>query len=123
LRNFELFSFVFIQPTPCWFIIITCSENTKEERGSQNYCLSHRLGLRIAHLSRINNADAHANGYTNENTLYTKHERRTLSYHAIDSEVAKFKRSQIKGQFNVFPNMSVARPLSQMGFGRMTRQN
>ncbi len=40
------------------------SGNTKEKAWESKPCLSHRLGLRIAHLSRINNADAHANGYT-----------------------------------------------------------
>ena len=35
-------------------------ENTKEKARESKPCLSHTLGSRIAHLSRINNADAHA---------------------------------------------------------------
>ena len=73
-----------------------------------------RLGLRIAHLSRINNADAHANEYTNENTVYTKHERRTLSYRAIDSEVAKFKRAADKTLVQRLSNMSVIHQVNNL---------
>ena len=75
--------------------IITILETQKKKRGSQNLAHPARLGLRIAHLSRINNADAHANGYTIKKYI-RKHERQTLSYHAIDSEVAKFKRAADK---------------------------
>lgn len=40
--------------------MITVYQKHKEKARESNDCLSHRLGSRIAHLSRINNADAHA---------------------------------------------------------------
>ena len=45
--------------------------NIKKKRGSQNYCLSRILGLRIAHHLRISNAEAPAIRYTNK-SVYTK---------------------------------------------------
>ena len=40
--------------------VVDCVLKHKEKARESKPCLSHRLGSRIAYLSRINNADAHA---------------------------------------------------------------
>ena len=80
--------------------------NIKKKRGSQDYCLSRTLGSRIAHLPRINNADAHASDILIK--VYTKTWTSNIVLQSDRLEFARFKAVADKTSVQRLSIMSAA---------------
>ena len=78
----------------------TITNIIEKARESETIAYPTLVGSRIAHRSRINNADAHASNILNR--YIRNNERHTLFYRARDWNLRDSQGSQIKRQFNVF---------------------
>ena len=104
-------------------MVYNCGRRIKKAREPVP-CLSRCLGLRIARLYRISNANAHADD-TRQNAAYQSMDEDKLLYRDTIFEVAKFKQPQIKRSTRLF-NMSLyptRLPIRSIGCSTMQRYN